>query len=104
MVARVKKNDTVVVISGKDKGKQGMVLEVMPKKDILVVKGVNIVTRHVKPRRQGEVATIRKEEAYVKSSKVMPICSSCKKSCRVQSKVIEGGARARSCHHCKEVF
>jgi len=104
MLARIRKNDTVVVISGKDKGKQGTVLHVAPKSDMVVVKGVGVVTRHVKPRRQGETGGIRKEERSVTLSKVMPICTACKKPCRVQSKSIEKGARARSCHRCKEVF
>lgn len=104
MVARVRKNDTVVVISGKDKGVQGTLLEVLPKKNKALVKGASIVTRHVKARRQGEVAGIRKEEAYIDICKIMPICTSCKKPCRVQAKVSEGGVRTRSCHRCKEVF
>lgn len=104
MVARVKKNDTVWVTSGKDKGVQGTLLEVLPKEKKVVVKGVAIVTRHVKPRRQGDVAGIRKEEAYIAMAKVMPVCPSCKKPCRVQIKIIEGGIKARSCHRCKEVF
>ena len=104
MVARVKKNDTVLVIAGKDKGKQGAVLEVLPSKNKVMVKDVSVVTRHVKARRQGEIAGIRKEESYLHLSKVMPVCSSCKKPCRVQLKEIENGARARSCHRCKEVF
>ena len=104
MVARVKKNDTVLVIAGKDKGKQGTVLQVLPSKEKIVVKGVSIVTRHIKARRQGDTAGIRKEEKAVHISKVMPVCTSCKKPCRVQLKEIEGAARARSCHRCKEVF
>lgn len=103
MIARIKKNDTVIVISGKDKGKQGMVLEVLPSKQKVVVKDVAVVTRHVKARRQGETAGIRKEEAYLNLSKVMPICSSCKKPCRVQVKITDGN-KARSCQHCKEAF
>lgn len=104
MVARVKKNDTVVVISGKDRGKQGPVLEILPKKNAVVIKDVAIVTRHVKARAQGQTAGIKKQEAYIDLSKVMPICSSCKKPCRIQIKVIEGNINARSCHRCKEVF
>ena len=103
MLARVKKDDTVVVISGKDKGKQGTVLEVAPSKKEVVVKGIGIVTRHTKPKRQGEVAGIKKEEKPLSLSKVMPVCSSCKKPCRVQIKETDG-TRARSCHRCKEVF
>lgn len=104
MVARVRKNDSVIVLSGKDKGKQSNVLEVFPKKGKVVVQGVAVVTRHVKARRQGETAGIRKEESAIDLVKVMPICTACKKPCRVQAKVNEGGERARACHRCKEIF
>ena len=65
MVARIKKNDTVVVLSGKDKGKTGSVIEILPKKGKVMVKGVAVVTRHVKARKQGEVPGIKKEETYI---------------------------------------
>ena len=104
MTARIKKNDTVMVMSGKDKGKQGQVLEVLPKKDKVLVKGVGIVTRHVKARRQGDIAGIKKEEAYIQLPKVMPICSSCKKPCRVNVKTLDNNKSARVCNRCKAVF
>lgn len=104
MVARIKKNDTVVVLSGKDKGKKGTVIEVVPKKDKVMVKDVAVVTRHVKARKQGDVAGIKKEERYIKLSMVMPICSSCKTPCRVNTKVIEDNNRVRACNRCEEIF
>lgn len=104
MTARVKKNDTVIVISGKDRGKQGQVLEVLPKKDKVLVKGISIITRHVKARRQGDIAGIKKEESYVQLPKVMPVCSSCKKACRVNVKKLENNKSARVCNRCKAVF
>ncbi len=104
MVARIKKNDTVMVIAGKDKGKKGSVIEVKRKKGTMLVKDIAIVTRHVKPRRAGEQGGIKKEESYIRESKVMPICTACKKPTRVASKLLETGKRARICARCKEIF
>jgi large subunit ribosomal protein L24 len=76
----IKKNDTVVVLTGKDKGKQGVVIEVLPKKGKVKVRGVAIVTRHVKARRQGEVSTIKKEESYIDMSNVKSLTTSHEKN------------------------
>lgn len=104
MVARIKKNDTVVVLSGKDRDKKGMVIEVLPKKGKVLVKDIALVTRHVKARKQGEVSGIKKEEGYVSASILMPVCASCKQPCRVNAKAIEGGTRVRVCNRCEEIF
>ena len=101
---RVKKNDTVAVIAGKDKGKQGLVIDVSPKSNQVLVQGVSVVTKHVKARKQGQVAGIKKQETYINMSKVMPICQSCKNPCRVNTKVLETGLRQRVCNSCKEVI
>lgn len=104
MLARVKKNDTVVLLSGKDKGKQGLVLAVYPKDDLVLVKEVGMVVRHTKPTRAGQKGGIVKEERPVTLSKVMPVCSSCKKPCRIQAKMLDGGDKVRICNRCKETF
>lgn len=104
MLSRIRKNDNVIVIAGKDKGKQGAVIKVAPDKDAVLVKNINIVTRHIKAKRSGETSRILKEESYIPLSKVMPICKSCKKPCRVQTKVLDSGSKVRVCHHCKEAF
>lgn len=104
MVARVKKNDNVVVLSGKYKGKQGVVLEVVTKKAKVVVKGVAVVSRHIKARKQGDTPGIKKQESSVDLSIVMPMCGSCKKPCRVNTKMLENGKQARTCNRCKEIF
>lgn len=104
MVARVKKNDLVMVIAGKDKGKKGSVIQILPKKGKVLVEGVAVVTRHVKPRKAGEQGGIRKEESFVKTSKVMPVCSACQKPTRTNTKMLESGKRARMCNRCKEIF
>ena len=104
MLSRIKKNDLVSVVSGKDKGKEGRVITVDSKKARVLVKGVAIVTRHAKARKQGDKSGIVKEETYVPLCKVMPVCPSCKKTCRTQVKEMEDGKRARICHRCKEQF
>ncbi len=103
MLARVKKNDTVILLSGKDKGRQGLVLAVYPQEDQVLVKDVAVVTRHAKPTRSGQKGSIVKEERPVPLAKVMPVCSSCKKPCRVQTKMSEAG-KIRICNRCKEAF
>jgi large subunit ribosomal protein L24 len=104
MLARIKKNDTVMVISGRDKGKKGTVLAVKHKKGTILAKDIAVMTHHVKPRRAGEQGGIKKEEAYINESKVMPVCTACKKPTRVKSKVLDNGKRARVCVRCQEIF
>ncbi len=104
MLSRIKKDDNVVVITGKDKGKQGVVIAVAPKKDAILVKGVSIVTRHVKAKKSGETSRIVKEETYIPSFKVMPVCKACKKPCRVRTRLLEDGKKVRVCHRCQEAF
>ena len=72
-MAHVKKNDVVFILSGKDKGKRGTVIEVLPKKGKVKVKGIALVTRHCKARRQGEISTIKKMESYIDISNVIPV-------------------------------
>ena len=99
MAMNVKKGDTVVVLSGKDKGKQGKVLGTVPSEDKVVVEGVNMVTCHVKPRKQGEQGGIVQREAAMYASKVQVVCPKCKKATRVAHK-IENGKKSRVCKHC----
>ena len=96
---KIKKGDTVVVLSGKDKGKQGKVQVVIPSDRKVVVEGVNIVTCHTKPRRQGETGGIVKREAAIYASKVQVVCPKCSKATRVAYK-IEDGKTSRVCKHC----
>ena len=99
MAMNVKKGDTVVVLSGKDKGKQGKILAVDPKGGKVVVEGINMVTKHVKPRKQGETGGIVKAEAPINACKVSIYCPKCKKGTRVAHK-IEGDKKVRVCKHC----
>lgn len=104
MTARVKKNDIVHIITGKDRGKEGSIIAILPKKGKIMVKGVAIVTRHLKARKQGDVGGIKKEESFFNTSKVMPVCSSCKKPCRTGSKELDQGKKVRTCKRCNEIF
>ena len=95
----IKSGDTVVVLSGKDKGKQGKVQSTKPAEAKVVVEGVNLVTCHTKPRRQGEEGGIVRREAALYASKVQVVCPKCSKPTRVAHK-IEGGKKTRVCKHC----
>ena len=85
----VKKNDTVIVLSGKDKGKKGKVLEAMPAAGKVVVEGVNVATCHVKPKKQGDQGGIVSREIPMYVSKVMLVCPKCKKGVRVGYSVLD---------------
>ena len=95
----IKKDDVVVVLSGKDKGKQGKVLEVQPKAGKVIVEKVNIVSRHTKPRKQGDEGGIIKKEAPLYACKVMRVCPKCDKATRAASKVVDG-KKVRVCKKC----
>jgi large subunit ribosomal protein L24 len=95
----VKTGDTVYVVSGKDKGKTGKVLAVSPKEGKVIVEGVNIVTKHVKPRKQGDAGGIIKAEGAMYASKVMLYCTKCNKPTRVGHKGT-GDKKERVCKHC----
>ncbi|MBD3231543.1 50S ribosomal protein L24 [Candidatus Dependentiae bacterium] len=104
MLSRIKKNDLVFVLSGKDKGKQGNVIDVDKDKNKVLVKNIAVVTKHVKAKRSGEKSKIAKEESYIPLCTVMPVCPSCKQTCRIQTKFLEDGKKTRICHRCKEAF
>lgn len=99
MAMNIKKGDTIVVLSGKDKGKQGKVLGTVPKSSKIVAEGINMVTCHVKPRKQGETGGIVQREAAMYASKVQVVCPKCNKGTRIAHK-IENGKKTRVCKHC----
>ena len=99
----VKKDDTVIVISGKDKGKQGKVVEVSLKEGKVIVEGVNIVSKHVKPRRQGEAGGIIDAEGAIYASKVALYCPKCNKGVRTHDEVVDG-KKIRVCTKCGYKF
>ena len=95
----VKKGDEVIVIAGKDKGKTGKVVQVIPSQDKVVVEGVAIVKRHTKPTQKMPQGGIIEKEAAIHVSNVMPFCSTCKKGVRV-AHTVEKGKKIRVCRKC----
>ncbi len=95
----VKTGDTVVVISGDDKGAKGKVLAVSPKEGKVIVEGINQVKKHVKPRKMGDQGGIVTAEAPMYASKVQIYCSGCKKATRIAHKD-EDGKKIRVCAKC----
>ena len=104
MKLHVRKNDTVVVISGKDQGKTGEVLKVYPKTGKVLVQGVNIVKKHQKPNRANAQGVIIEKEGAIYISKVMLYCTKCKNATRISNKILEDGTKVRVCKKCGETF
>ena len=104
MKVHVRKNDTVIVISGKDKGKTGEVLKVSTKTGKVLVQGVNIVKKHQKANRSQLESAIIEKEAAINSSKVMLYCNKCKNATRISNKVLDDGTKVRVCKKCGETF
>jgi len=100
----VKKGDTVYVLSGKDKGKKGKVLSVVPDKGMVLVEGVNMSTKHKKPRSAYQQGGIIHQESPINSSKVMLVCERCKSPTKVGKKLLENGQKARVCKKCDEII
>ncbi len=96
---KVKKNDTVYVITGKDAGKTGKVLSADPKANRVVVDGVNVQKKHARARRQGEVSAIKPQSGPIDASNVMVMCPKCNKGVRIHY-VIEGENKYRACAKC----
>ena len=86
----IKKNDTVIVLSGKDKGVKGKVLVAMPAENKVIVEKVNVATCHTKPRRQGETGGIVNRETPIHACKVMRVCPKCGKATRTAHKIVDG--------------
>lgn len=102
----IKTGDTVIVLSGKERGKKGKVLAVSPKESKVIIEGVNMCTKHVKPRRQGQAGGIVKAEAAMYACKVQAVCPKCGKPTRIGHKILEDGSKVRVCRNadCGEEF
>jgi large subunit ribosomal protein L24 len=101
---KIRKNDTVLVIAGKDKGKKGKVRKSLPKEDKVIIEGLNMIKRHSKTKGQARQAGIIELEAPLKVSKVMIICNKCTKPARIGYRILEDGKKARICRACAEVI
>ena len=100
----IKKDDKVVVLSGKDKGKEGKVLSADPKGGKLIVEGVNSVTKHVKPKNQQQQGEIVKTEGALYACKVQLYCEKCKTGVRAGHKTLDNGKKVRYCRKCGQEF
>lgn len=98
----VKKGDTVVVISGKEKGKKGKILAVNLKKSRVTVEGVSMIKRHTRPNRSLPQGGIIEKEASIHSSNVLPLCSRCNEPTRVGHALLGDGRKVRTCKRCGE--
>ena len=96
----IKKNDTVIVLSGKDKGVKGKVLVAMPADRKVIVEGINVVSRHTRPRKQGEEGGILKKEAAIYACKVQRVCPKCNKATRPAHKLLADGKKVCVCKKC----
>lgn len=101
---KIKKGDTVKIIRGKDKGKKGKVLRSFPKENKIVVEGLNLITKHVRPKKEGEKGQRIKMAVPLNISKVMLVCPQCKKPVRAGYRVLKDGRKKRYCRLCKDVF
>lgn len=101
---KIRKNDTVLVIAGKDRGKKGKIRKAMPKEQKVIVEGVNMIKRHSRARGVARQAGIIELEAPIHVSNVMLICSKCNKPARVGFRFLSDGRKVRVCRACDEVI
>ncbi len=101
---KIKKNDDVLVVAGKDRGKKGKVRFAYPKKRKVIVEGVNFIKRHTRAKAQVRQAGIIEREAPVSVSDVMLLCGKCNHPARIGYRMLDDGRRVRFCHACGEVI
>lgn len=101
---KIRKNDTVLVITGKDKGKKGKVRFAYPGDERVLIEGINMIKRHTRARKDVRQAGIIEREATVHVSDVMLLCSRCNNPARVGYRILEDGKKVRTCHSCGEVI
>jgi large subunit ribosomal protein L24 len=100
----IRKDDQVMVIAGKERGKQGKVLKIIPEKGRALVEKLNVVKRHVKPSRQNPRGGIIDKETSIAMSNLMVICPSCSQAIREKKRFLEDGRKARCCPKCDELL
>jgi len=101
---KIRKNDTVLVIAGKDKGKKGKVRFAYPKEERILVEGINFIKKHSRARRQARQAGIIDLEAPIRVSNVMLFCDKCNHPTRIGFRFLEDGRKVRTCRSCNEVI
>ena len=100
----VRKEDTVVVLTGRNQGKRGRVIGVLPAKKKVIVEGVNVQKKHMKPNKQYQQGGIIEKEAPINVSNVMLVCPKCDAPTRIGNSILEDGRKLRACKKCKEVM
>lgn len=100
----IKKKDLVMVTNGREKGKSGRVLKVLPEKERVIIEKINFVKRHSRPHGQQKRGGILEKEAPLHFSNVMLLCEKCNKPVRIGHRNIEGGKKVRYCKKCGEIF
>lgn len=100
----IRKNDSVMVIAGKERGKTGKILRVLPEKSAVIVERLNIVKRHSKPRGPQQPGGIVEKEAAIHSSNVMIMCDKCNAPVRIGRKILADGKKIRICRSCNEAL
>lgn len=100
MSMKIKKGDNVRMLGGKDRGKTGVVVRVIPDDNAVVVEGLNLIKRHTRARRQGQKGQIISKERAVSASSVALVCKACGKPTRVGHRVLENGSKVRICKKC----
>ncbi len=103
MKTKLKKNDKVKIIAGKDRGKEGNIISFVPKKSRVIVEGVNIIKKHQKPTQMSKGGIIEKE-ASIHISNVMFVCPHCGKAVRIGFKYLDSGEKVRYCKKCGETL
>jgi large subunit ribosomal protein L24 len=102
MALKIKKNDNVEVIAGKEKGKRGKILLLFPAENRVIIEKINMVKKHSRPSGQTKQGGIVEKEAKINLSNVMLICGKCNKGVRVGYKILESGEKVRICRSCSE--
>ncbi len=99
---RIHKGDQVEVITGREIGKQGKILKIIPKKNRAVVEGLNLVKRHTRPTQRNQQGGIVEKEGSIHLSNLMPVCSKCNRRTRIGYNSLEDGGKVRTCRRCGE--
>jgi large subunit ribosomal protein L24 len=100
----IRRNDNVIVVTGKDRGKRGRVLKVLPEKNRLIVEGVNFIKRHTKPNPQRQIkGGVVEREASLHASNVQLVCPECSNPTRVGRRILGDGRKVRICRKCEGV-
>jgi len=101
---QIRKNDSVMVVAGKERGKTGKVLRVIPEKDQVIIERVNLVKRHTRPRGPQQPGGIVEKEASIRASNIMMMCDKCNAPVRVGRKMLTDGKKIRVCRRCGETL